>query len=620
MIKTLINLKKMGFMLSLIVIFFSASCSNDDDPVRSFDIAQLEARIAEAENLIATGIEGINAGDFQPGSKQSLQDVVNWIYKRIESSKGQADIDDAVIKLNAAIDKFSNSLVSAAFPWVKSELGAGISFSDNIKQLYFKDVTVEFQVYIVNINPFGCCANLIASVDPGANGLGVRYFGDGQVEIYAGTGGAWPEGESASGTLVAGEWIDIALTSNQSKSNLYVNGQLVATLDAVPAFPNLPLTLGNSPAFIERVSNAVYKEFRVWDKVLDASTIQSNIGASFDGTESGLKVYFPLGSNLGSSFTDISGNYTATIKGAVEWVTEPPVILLDYTSLNAGIQQLMEFRGTITEGDMNGDYPIGTLDYIDDLLANANDVLENETRQTVLDDTATALNASIALINGNLVGPADGVYVDSQDPSAVGFRITPNYTPQGDYTYEFEVKLKTLNLTTNPPIGDIMGNGNIGFRVNGYAELTEENVLNSGGGWNWTNVPGSGFIGPMYPAGTLKSGVWQHVAIVHDNTARTTTIYVDGNKVGESTNIGVPAVSTWSEIWLGNTFGFKMNGSIKDFRIWDEVRSVGQLNASITGTESNLRIYFPLNRVNGIKFKDATGDYNGEMRGIEWNK
>lgn len=615
------NLKKVALALPIILVLFAVSCANDDDATgQNFDIALLEARIDEAENLIATSVEGINAGDFQPGSKQSLQDVVNWIYKRIESSKAQADIDDAVVKINAAIDKFLVSLVSEAFPWVKSENGAGIQFSDNIKALYFNDVTVEFQVYIVDINPSGCCANLISSVDPAANGLGVRYFGDGQVEIYAGIGGTWPEAEAPVGTLVAGQWINIALTNNQSTSNLYVNGQLVATLEAVPALSNLPLILGNSPAFIERVSNALYKEFRVWNSVLDASTIQSNIGASFDGSESGLEVYFPLGSNLGSSFSDISGDYTATINGTVEWVSEPPIILLDYTNLNASIQQITDFRTTVTEGDMDGDYPIGVLEYIDSLIASANDTLENETRQTALDDEAARLTDAINLINANLVAPADGVYIDSEDPNAVGLRITPNYTPQGDYTYEFEVRLKTLNFTTTPPIGDIMGNGNIGFRVNGYAELTEENVLNSGGGWNWTNVEGFGYIGPEYPAGTLKSGTWQHVAIVHDNTIMTTSIYVDGEMVGQSTDIGVPAVSGWEEIWLGNSFGFKMNGDIKDFRVWDEVRTVGQFDADIDGTESNLQIYFPLDRVKGIQFKDETGDYAGELRGVIWNK
>jgi hypothetical protein len=90
--------------------------------------------------------------------------------------------------------------------------------------------------------------------------------------------------------------------------------------------------------------------------------------------------------------------------------------------------------------------------------------------------------------------------------------------------------------------------------------------------------------------------------------------------VGQSTEIGVPAVSGWGEIWLGNSFGFKMNGSIKDFRLWDEVRSTEQLNTDIDGSESNLQIYFPLDRVGGIQLSDETGNYSGELRGVVWNK
>ncbi len=42
-------------------------------------------------------------------------------------------------------------------------------------------------------------------------------------------------------------------------------------------------------------------------------------------------------------------------------------------------------------------------------------------------------------------------------------------------------------------------------------------------------------------------------------------MYVDGVQVGEDADIGVPKVSGWSEIWLGNGWG-KMDGYIKDFR------------------------------------------------------
>ncbi|RED47519.1 concanavalin A-like lectin/glucanase superfamily protein [Seonamhaeicola aphaedonensis] len=613
--KIINNLKKIGVLIPLVMVFFTISCGDDDAPTQSFDIAQLQSRITEAENLIATGVEGINAGDYQPGSKDALQDVVNWIYKRIESSKSQADIDDAVIKLNAAIDKFLVSVVSEAFPWIQHGNGSSIELSENVKQAIYQPSTLEMEIYIVDLNQAGFSNNLLSTEDEPSRGMAARYFGTGEIELVAGTTDGWPTSpRSPAGTLKSGEWMNVAFTNSGSEQKLYINGQLVATLAGVPEMTDVPWLLGNSPTFTDRSCNVLFREFKVWNSVFDQSTIQSNIGATIDGTESGLVVYFPLSSNLGNSFSDVVGNSTATLKGTFEWVAEPPIIVLDYTNLNVAVQELTDFRATVTEGDMDGDYPVGTLDYIDSLLANANDVLQNETRQTALDDTADAIGDAIDLINANLVGPADGVYVDRDNPSSIGFRITPNYTPQGDYTVEFDLKLKTLQMGGS---GEIFGNGSYGLRVFGYTNPTEEEILASGGLWNFTHI--SGWIGPEAPALSVRSQVWQHVAIVHDDTARTTSIYVDGEMVGQSTDIGVPDVSGWGETWLGNSWGAKMNGSIKDFRIWDEARSVGQLNADITGSEPNLQIYFPLDRVKGLQFSDETGDYSGEMRGIVWN-
>lgn len=616
------KLKKIAIILPLVLVFFTISCADDDEPTRSFDITQLEARISEAENLIATSIEGISAGDFQPGSKESLQDVLNWVILRIDSSKSQDNINDAVVKLNAAIDKFNVSIVEVALPWVRQELGASISISENVNGLLGAgNFTIQGQYYIVDLNQTGFSNNVFATLDGPARGFSVRYFGDGSAQIVNGDGASFGVSQMPPGTFKSGEWLDIALTSSgKSLLTLYINGVVVSTLDKNFEQSSLPFWIGNTPAFPDRVANLLVRNFSIWNTALDQSAIQANSTAELDGTETNLEAYFPFGSDLGTSFADVTGNYRATLNGNVTWESEVPVIVLNYSNLDAAIQEVTDFRATIVEGDMDGDYPIGTLDYIDSLLTNANDTRANEGRQTALDDAATALSAAIPLINENLVAPADGIFVDSQDPNSVGLRVTPNYTPQGDYTYECEFMLSTLNLTTNPSIGDVFGNNVIGFRVNGYAELTEENVLNSGGGWNFTFLDGVGYQGPMYPAGTLKSGVWHHVAIVHDNTALTTSIYIDDVMVAQSTDIGVPVVSTWAEFWIGNTFGFKINGDIRDFRIWDEVRTVGQFDADIDGTETNLRMYFPLDRVKGVQFSDETGNFNGEMRGVIWNK
>ena len=142
--------------------------------------------------------------------------------------------------------------------------------------------------------------------------------------------------------------------------------------------------------------------------------------------------------------------------------------------------------------------------------------------------------------------------------------------------------------------------------------------MNSGGLWNFTNA-GSGWQGPKTDPLVMKTGEWQHVALVHDNTARTTKIFVDGEEKASFEDIGAPNVSGWGEMWLGNGWG-KMDGYIQDFRLWDVVRAPEELDADIEGTEAGLNAYFPLDKVAGVKFNDVTGNYQGEMRGIEWNK
>ncbi|MBD1259274.1 DUF4972 domain-containing protein [Maribacter polysiphoniae] len=608
----------LGLLSMVMALFLVVSCDNDDDdPTGSFSLTELEGVISKAETLISDSTEGINAGDYKPGSKAELESVITWVNWRINNSKSQENINDAAYKLNAAIEKFLASTVSTSMPWIQQENDTYIKVSDNIKTVLDGAFTIETQVYVVDLNQKGYSNNLFSAEQSGPDsGFAVRYFANGNIQIVTGDGSTWKDsGEQAAGKMTGGEWIDLAYTNSGSDQKLYINGELVAEQSHTHLLAaDASFVIGNSPTWTDRIVNALVKEFKVWDSVLDEATIQSNIGSSVSGTESGLECYFPLGSDLGTSFSDVTGNYTATLEGKIDWVSEPPVIVVDYSNLNAAIQEITDFKTTVVEGTQDGDYPVGTLDYLNELIAQANDALENEGRQTALDDMATSLSSAITLVKGMLVGDTDGIYIDRDDSDAVGLRITPNYTPQGDYTVEFEVKVESL---FGYGTGEFFNNGTFGVWVNGYEELTEENVLKSGGLWNFTDA-GAGWQGPESDPLAIKVDQWQHVAIVHDDAARTTTLYVDGEQVGQDSDIGVPNVSGWGEIWLGNGWG-KMDGFIKDFRLWDVARSQGDLNSEISGSEAGLHIYFPLDRVNGVKFTDETGNYSGEMRGIKWN-
>ncbi len=606
----------LSYLAAILMVFTFAACDDDNKSAGNFETGSLDALITEAEGLIATSVEGINAGDFKPGAKKELQEVVDWAYWRIENSDKQEDIADAVVKLQRYIDIFKANTVAIAMPWIQQEEGTGIQISDNIKPVFTKSFTIETQIYVVNLAQKGYSNNIFATEQDGPDsGFVIRYFSDGVIHLNVGTAEGWKDVKTEPGIIKSGEWMQIAFVNEITSQKLYVNGvEVLSQTQTYLPGADKNFILGNGPTWTDRIVNALLKDVRVWKGARTASEIADNKTAALDGTEANLEMLFPLSANLGDSFKDVTGNYTATIKGKVEWVSAPPVIVLDKTNLEAAILEITEFKATIVEGDQDGDYPVGTIAYIDALIVDANDALINEGRQDKLDEMAKSLTGKITLINKMLVADTDGIFIDHDNPAAVGLRITPNYTPQGDYTVEFNVKVKSL---FGYGAGEFFNNGEYGVWVYGYDELTEENVLNSGGLWNFTNA-GAGWQGPKTEPLVMKTGVWQHVALVHDNTARTTKIFVDGVEEALFEDIGAPNNSGWGEMWLGNGWG-KMDGYMKDFRLWDVARDVTDLDAAIDGTETGLNVYFPLDRVSGVKFADKTGNYQGDMRGISWN-
>ncbi|MBS2210745.1 hypothetical protein KEM09_05005 [Carboxylicivirga mesophila] len=595
------------------------SCE-DDETSGPWDTNALDALIVEAESLIASSEEGGNPGDFKPGAIKELQECVDWCKWKINNSDSQDDIVDATNKLQIYINKFKTNTVALAIPWIKQNSDTYIQISDNIKSVLDGAWTIEIECYIIDLNKLDYSSYLFSCEQSGPDsGFGVRYFPDGNIQTVVGNNNWVDTGNQAgAGTMKVGQWMHVALSNDGSHQVMYVDGVEVATNDNTHMLSaDKPFVIGNSPMWTSRACNAMLRDLRVWNGVRSAQQIADNKDADMKGDEEGLEMYFPLVTDLGDSFSDVSGKYTAKLIGDIQWQLDgtPPEISLDYTALNESIAELEAFRGTITEGTNDGDYPAGTIAYINELIAEGNSTKENASRQDEIDGKASQLSSKIETINKMLVSDAVGIFVDREDKDAVGLRITPNYTPQGDYTVEFDVKVRSL---FGYGTGEFFNNGEYGVWVYGYQELTEENVLASGGLWNFTNA-GNGWQGPKTDPLVMKTGEWQHVALVHDNTARTTKIFVDGVEEAVFEDIGAPNVSGWGEMWLGNGWG-KMDGYIKDFRLWDVARDAADLDAEITGTEPGLNAYFPLDKVAGVKFEDVTGNYKGEMRGISWNK
>ncbi len=605
----------------LFALMLTIACRKDD-PFSQQDNVSLDAVIAEAQTLLDNSVEGTTPGDFKPGSKKELEEVLVWAKWRRDHSTQQSDIAEAAVRVQTYIAIFKEQIVKPANPWVKQENETYIEILDSddgelgkVKELTNSSFTVEAKIWVSNLQQSGFSNNIFSNESSGPDmGFGVRYFSDGGIHIVAADGSSgWQEYHSGSGVITAGKWIHISLVNQMTKQILYVDGVEIGSVDGSYKSDQI-FMLGNCAEWQDRVMNAMIKDFRLWSEARTESQISSNIDTEFIGTEENLAIFFPLSSDLGSELIDISGNFKAKLVGEVEWVADgiiPPPDL-DYTAINSAVANATTLHGSIVEGTNDGDYPIGAKAYLQELIDEANALISDSEKQSELDDMVEKLEAAITLVQVTLVADSDGIYIDREDENSVGLRITPNYTPQGDYTVEFEVNLKTLEMS-GP--GELFNNGTFGCWVYGYDEETYENVLASGGLWNFTDA-GAGWQGPKTDPLVLSINTWQHVAIVHDNTARTTKLFVDGVEKAEQTDIGAPNESWWGEIWLGNGWG-KMNGSIKNFRMWDEVRA--SLNATIAGNEANLKIYFPLDKVAGVKFNDVTGNFQGEARGIKWN-
>ncbi|RPH31935.1 MAG: LamG domain-containing protein [Bacteroidales bacterium] len=618
-----INRNFLSRITIILLLLMAVSCKKDETN-KIFTNASLDAVITEAETLLTNSNEGTLPGQYKPGSKKELQEVVVWAEWKKENSKAEAELDDAANKVTIYINKFKANVVTLAIPWIHQDVGTCIKVSEktgtSVQSLTNQSFTIEAKFYFLDLAQRGWCNELFCKVTDG-KGFEVRCFGDGSFNFAVGIGSDWAQQTTAKNLVKSGEWVHVAFVNEITKQTLYVNGVEVGSQTAtyVNSRNEDPFTVGNVLMWgSDRVMNGMVKDLRFWSTARSGSEISTNKDAILMGSEQNLAMFFPFNADLGTEVIDNSGNYKASFIGNVTWVPNgiPPVIEIDYSALNAAITAITTLKESITtEGTNNGDYPVGTKAYLQSLIEVGNALKTSSPKQYQVDALVTNINANLGLVNAYLVADANGIYVDREDPKSVGLRITPNYTPQGDYTVEFDVNLKTLKMDGT---GEMFNNGEFGIWVYGYKEITEEAITKSGGLYNFTSSS-TGWTGPKTGSLVMKPGNWQHIAIVHDNTARTTAIYVDGIQYAKQTNIGVPNVSGWGEIWLGNGWG-KMNGTIKDFRLWDEVRAVGDLDATITGTEPNLKIYFPLNKVAGINFKDVTGNFSAELKGVVWQK
>ncbi|MEP4596511.1 MAG: LamG domain-containing protein, partial [Cyclobacteriaceae bacterium] len=127
--------------------------------------------------------------------------------------------------------------------------------------------------------------------------------------------------------------------------------------------------------------------------------------------------------------------------------------------------------------------------------------------------------------------------------------------------------------------------------------------------------------------GTYNDGNWHHAAVVYRG-ANDASIYIDGVDDTGVASVGTPDYVTYDgDINIGGRGASNSyNGLLDEVRIWDDERTIGEIQANryntLVGNEANLVSYFPFDETSGTNLPDLSG--NGldgtlmNMTGTEW--
>ena len=169
------------------------------------------------------------------------------------------------------------------------------------------------------------------------NGRGLRF-------VVEGAGNTLHQ-LSIANALTLNAWNHVAGTFNNGVTTLYLNGTAIATSTApftsIPSCTN-KITIGEDPTIgTAEYFNGKMDEVRIWNTARTQSEIAGNMNNCLMGNESGLKNYFKLNENIGSTVTDLVTGSIGTMSGMdpnTDWIVGKvdcgaPVCNLEMTDL-----------------------------------------------------------------------------------------------------------------------------------------------------------------------------------------------------------------------------------------------------------------------------------------------
>ncbi|MEY3869216.1 MAG: hypothetical protein RLZZ338_3107 [Cyanobacteriota bacterium] len=455
----------------------------------------------------------------------------------------------------------------------------------------------------------------------GQKGYIIYITPDNKVQFWVGNGSSW---SSVTGPVVTlNTWIQVTGTYDGSILRLYVNGALSASLTTA-YIPNnvhgMRIGAGSTETTPSMFFNGQIAEVRIWNKARSQAEIQSDMNKRLTGKEANLVAYYPLNKIESGKVLDLVANNSGNVVEVIG-VTDQTLSLISATTLIQSEQfgKVAEVRiWQLALSDQEIEVNSKTLITGNESGLLAYYPLNEATGTEVRDNSGKGANGTVSGANWWGCTAPIGYVENPGIPVAGGGTMrfdgvndyiqTPFKIPSGDeITIEYWFKGSSLQSAVRQQDGN-------GYIVAGWS-AGNLHIISTDGGTTGISA-----------GAAATNGSWHHVAMTWKrNTTNGFVSYLDGVLVAQRTsaNVALPNITS-STVFIGSIWGTNefSKGQIAEVRIWNKARTQAEIQANmnkrLTGKETNLIAYYPLNEIkveSGVnKVLDLVANNNGTIR------
>ncbi|NES20074.1 MAG: LamG domain-containing protein, partial [Symploca sp. SIO3E6] len=466
--------------------------------------------------------------------------------------------------------------------------------------------------------------------------------------------------------LKTGTWQHVAATFKHEAdgAKLYINGEEenTATPNQVGSVTKLPVRLASQADALGNLFKGEIAEVRLWNRVRSQDEIKQSMNHRLRGDEAGLVGYWPLNEGSGTTIADqTSNNNPGTLHEGTwkqealdfiqpaspkeETTTEPESTTTETEPTTTEPEPTTtEPESTTTEPESTTTEPESTTTEPESTTTEPESTTtETESTTTEPESTTTETESTTTETEPTTTEPESTTTETEQtttEPEPTTAE-TESTTTELEPTIANQEKLSSVLTFDGKDDFIDCGSGinltNTSFTIEFWAKRQttgkwhmivfqgeQQKYQGLHIGFRHSDVFTLAFYADDLNTGKYTDSDWHHWSCVYNHERQQQIIYCDGQLEACRQPANYQGTGNFYIGALKGTSAF-FEGQLADIRIWQGVRTPQEIqdamNYRLSGNESGLLAYWPLDEGEGTTIKDKTGNgHDGAIAGAVWEK